>query len=86
MHRQLPAYGVGRGVGEGLPELKFSSIIFSFKTSRLSIVYYLSTQSEGLCEPKFKFYLQLAYLFDVSGQIRPSSMINNLHENVLKLN
>ena len=87
MHWRLPAYGVGRGgVGEGLPELKFSSIILSFKTSRcwLSLVYYLSTQfpwSEGLCEPKFKFCLHLAYLFDVSGQVQPSSMINNLHMN-----
>ena len=37
MHRQLPAYGVGRGVGgvgEGLPELKISGIILSFKTFR----------------------------------------------------
>ena len=82
VHQCLPAYGVG----EGLPELKFSSIILSFKTSRrwLSIVCYLSTQflwSEGLCEPKFTFFLHLAYLFDVSGQVWPSSMINNLHKN-----
>ena len=88
MHQQLLAYGVGRGggVGEGLPELKFSSIILSFKTFKwwLSIVYYLSTQfpwSEGLSEPKFRFCLYLAYILDVSGQVWPSSMINNLHEN-----
>ena len=50
----------GGGVGEGLPELKFSSIILSFKTSRRwsSIVYYLSTQfpwSEGCVSPNLSF-------------------------------